>query len=70
MCEGRGANLNDIDNDIMAGEISDQSLKQLNLMIGSVFIPLVRSMNPNHDGRECDDEEKKEFITVTNKFSD
>jgi len=39
-------------------------------MISGVFLPLIRTMDPKHDWRECDEEQKKEFVNVTNKFSD
>lgn len=39
-------------------------------MISGVFLPLIRTMDTKNDWRECDEEQKKEFVNVTNKFSD
>jgi dynein heavy chain len=63
-------NCNDIDGDVIYGEIKDDTLKQLSTMISGVFLPLIRTMDNKSDWRECDEEQKKEFVNVTNKFSD
>lgn len=69
MVEGRGVNLNDLDSDVLFGEITQDTLKQINSMISNVFLPMVKNMDKK-DWRECDEEQKKEFVSVTNKFSD
>jgi len=63
-------NCNDIDGDVIYGEIKDDTLKQLSTMISGVFLPLIRTMDNRVDWRECDEEQKKEFVNVSHKFSD
>jgi len=60
-CQGK-VNCNDIDGEVIYGEIKDDTLKQLNIMISSVFIPLIRSMDNRSDWRECDEEQKKKSL--------
>jgi len=59
-----------IDSEVIFGEVKDDTLKQVSTMICSVFLPLIRSMDNRNDWKECDEEQKKEFINVTCKFSD
>jgi len=63
-------NCESIDAEVIFGEVKDDTLKQLSTMISSVFLPLIRTMDNKSDWKECDDEQKKEFVNVTIKFSD
>jgi hypothetical protein len=63
-------NLADLEAEVIYGEIKDDTLKQLNSVVSQVFLPLIRTMDDKVDWKQCDDEQKKEFISVTTKFSD
>jgi hypothetical protein len=56
------------DNEVLFGEISEQTVTSLNTIINSVFKPLVDRLEPT-DWQACEDEQKKEFTQVFDKFA-
>lgn len=56
------------DNDVLVGEVSEHSVTALNTTINHVFRPLVDNLT-NDDWKKCEDEQKKEFTSVFDKFA-
>jgi hypothetical protein len=56
------------DNEVLFGECSDQSVTTLNTTINNVFKPLVESLEKQAWG-VCENDQKKEFTSVFDKFS-
>lgn len=54
------------DNEVLFGEISAQSVTSLDTIINRVFKPLVERQD---DWGQCETEQKKEFMTVFDKFA-
>ena len=57
------------DDKILFGEINQNPLQQMKIMIENVFEPLIHNMDEREWG-ECDDEQKKDFLTIYSKFTD
>jgi hypothetical protein len=56
------------DNEVLFGEISEYTVTSLNVIINNVFKPLVDRLEPA-DWGVCEDEQKKEFTQVFDKFA-
>jgi hypothetical protein len=56
------------DNEVLFGEVSDQSVTALNTTINMIYKPLVDNLTKPEWG-VCEDEQKKEFTSVFDKFS-
>jgi dynein heavy chain len=56
------------DDDVLFGEVSEQSVTALNTTINSVFKPLVDNLSKSEWG-VCEDEQKREFGQVFEKFA-
>jgi dynein heavy chain, axonemal len=56
------------DNEVLFGEISEHSIQMLNIVINQVFKPLVDRLEPG-DWGVCEDEQKREFTQVFDKFA-
>jgi dynein heavy chain len=56
------------DNEVLFGEVSESTLTSLNIIINQVFKPLVDRLEPV-DWGVCEDEQKKEFSQVFDKFA-
>jgi len=56
------------DNDVLFGEIPEHTVTSLNVIINNVFKPLVDRLEPA-DWGVCEDEQKKEFTQVFDKFA-
>jgi hypothetical protein len=66
---GKGVNVNgQNDNEVLFGEISEHTVTSLNVIINQVFKPLVDRLEPV-DWGVCEDEQKKEFTQVFDKFA-
>lgn len=58
-----------VDEKVLFGEINKNALQQMNVMVQNVFDGLIKNMDEGEWG-ECDDEQKKDFLNVYNKFTD
>lgn len=56
------------DSEILFGEVSEHSVTALNTTINQVFKPLVDQLGKNEWG-VCEDEQRKEFSSVFDKFA-
>lgn len=56
------------DDEVMFGEVSEHTVTSLNTTINGVFKPLVENLTKAEWG-VCEDEQKKEFSQVFDKFS-
>lgn len=56
------------DNDVLFGEISEHTVTSLNTVINQVYKPLVDRIEPA-DWGTCEEEQKKEFTSVFEKFA-
>jgi len=56
------------DNDVLFGEMSEHSLSCLNILINNLYKPLVERLEPAEWG-VCEEEQKKEFQQVFDKFA-
>jgi len=66
---GRAVNLNSAsDNEILFGEVSEHMVTSLNTIINQVYKPLVDRLDDSAWG-VCEDEQKKEFNSVFEKFA-
>ena len=66
---GKPINLNGAnDNEVLFGEISEHSVTSLDTIINRVYKPLVDRLDPA-DWGNCEGEQKKEFISVFDKFA-
>jgi len=59
---------NDVDSEVLAGEIPFAAVNVLEVLLNNVLIPMINNMQPNEWG-VCEEEHKKEFITHMKKFS-
>jgi dynein heavy chain len=67
--QGKALNLNTAsDNDVLFGEISEHTVTSLNTIINQVYKPLVDRLDDGAWG-VCEDEQKKEFNSVFEKFA-
>lgn len=57
------------DNDLLFGEISENTVTSLNIVINQVFKPLLDKLEPQQDWGFCEEEQKKEFSQVFDKFA-
>jgi 2-hydroxy-3-keto-5-methylthiopentenyl-1-phosphate phosphatase len=57
------------DNEVLFGEISEHTVTALNIIINNVFKPLVDRLDPVQDWGSCEEEQKKEFSQVFDKFA-
>ena len=57
------------DNEVLFGEISEHTVTSLNIIINNVFKPLVDRLDPASDWGFCEEEQKKEFSQVFDKFA-
>lgn len=66
---GKAINANGTnDSEILFGEISQHCVPAFDTIINSVYKPLIEKLEPN-DWGVCDDEQKKEFNHIFDKFS-
>lgn len=66
---GKGVKLDSgNDNEVLFGEISEHTITSLNVVINQVFKPLVDRLD-NTDWQSCEDEQKREFTQVFDKFA-
>jgi len=66
---GKAVNLNTgNDNEILFGEISDQTVPSFDTIINNIFKPLIDKLEIN-DWGSCETDQKKEFNTVFEKFA-
>jgi dynein heavy chain len=56
------------DNEVLFGEISEHIVPTLNIMINSIYKPLVERLEAA-DWNICEPEQKKEFMTTFEKFA-
>jgi len=56
------------DNEVLFGEISEHTVTSLNVIINQVFKPLVDRLEPV-DWGVCEDEQRREFTQVFDKFA-
>jgi hypothetical protein len=56
------------DDSILFGEVSENSITTLNTTINQCFKPMLESLT-KADWKQCEDESKKEFTSVFDKFS-
>jgi hypothetical protein len=67
--EGKTPNPNNWnDNDIIFGEISEHAVTSLDIIINRIYKPLVEHLDAG-DWGVCEDEQKKEFSSVFDKFA-
>lgn len=60
--------MNSYDNEVLFGEISSHTVTSLNTIINQVYKPLVDRLDAGAWG-VCEDEQKKEFNSVFEKFA-
>ena len=60
--------LNDLNGDVLFGEIVPNSLNQLNMMMSCVFLPLIEKLDDGYWG-DCDEEQKSEFLQLNFNFT-
>jgi dynein heavy chain len=66
---GKQINLNSAnDNEVLFGEISEHTVTSLNTIINQVYKPLVDKLDNSAWG-VCEDEQKREFNSVFEKFA-
>ena len=53
---------------MLFGEISENSITSLNLIVNQIYKPLVDRLAPDDWGK-CEEEQKKEFTQVFEKFA-
>jgi len=56
------------DDTVLFGEISKNSVNSLNVIVNNVFKPLVEDLKAE-DWGDCEDEQRKEFLQVFDKFA-
>ena len=56
------------DNEVLFGEISEHTITSLNVIINQVFKPFLDRLDTTDWGL-CEDEQKKEFTQVFEKFA-
>ena len=56
------------DNDVIFGEISEHTVTALNTIINQVYKPFVEGLGAADWGK-CDQEQKKDFTSVFDKFA-
>merc|ERR1711976_235051 len=66
--DGKNVNLNDLNGDVLFGEIVPNSLNQLNMMMSCVFQPLIEKLD-NDYWCDCDEDQKKEFLQLNYNFT-
>lgn len=58
-----------VDNKVLFGEINQQTLQQMKIMMGKIFEPFIRNMDDREWG-ECDQDQRKDFLSTYTKFVD
>ena len=66
--KSKNVNLNELNSDILFGELTPDILSQVNMMMNCVFQPLVEKLDSKSWG-ECDEDQKKEFLHISQAFS-